>query len=439
MTDELVALLGGIEIGRVRSGPNNRLAFVYDDAWREAPNAYPLSLSMPLTAKEHGLSAKSQGPSAIETFLWGLLPDNELVLDRWAKKFQVSSRNVFALISHVGEDCAGAVQFVLPERVEAIRSGEQDKIEWLDEREIASRLRLLREDHAAWRLARDTGQFSLAGAQPKTALLFEDGKWGIPSGRTPTTHILKPPTGHFDGHAENEHICLALARAVGLPAAFSKVTHFEDEVAIVIERYDRQRQGNDIIRVHQEDICQALGILPSSKYQNERGPGPNDIVNLLWTHSSDRSADVDSFVRALGFNWLIAGTDAHAKNYSLLIAEGTRVRLAPLYDVASILPYDEFDLRKVKLAMKIGGEYRLYDIGPRQWGKFSREIRYDADKLFDGLREMAKQLPDALIDAISEARREGLEHGIIDRLANRLTERAKGCEAFLAAASQKSS
>ncbi|WP_245161737.1 MULTISPECIES: HipA domain-containing protein [Bradyrhizobium] len=106
----------------------------------------------------------------------------------------------------------GAVQFVPPDRLEALKTGRDDKIEWLDEPEIANRLQALREDHAAWRLPGDTGQFSLAGAQPKTALVLRDSKWGIPSGRIPTTHILKPPTGHFDGHAENEHICLQLAR-----------------------------------------------------------------------------------------------------------------------------------------------------------------------------------------------------------------------------------
>ncbi|MGY4627251.1 HipA N-terminal domain-containing protein [Bradyrhizobium sp. USDA 4486] len=173
---ELIALLDGNEVGRVRSDARGRLTFVYDNAWRNPEGAYPLSLSMPLAAEEHG-------PAAIQAFLWGLLPDNEQVLECWAKKFQVSARNVFALISNVGEDCAGAVQFVTPDRLEALITGRDDKIEWLDEPEIANRLQTLREDHAAWRLPRDTGQFSLAGAQPKTALVLKDSKWGIPSGR----------------------------------------------------------------------------------------------------------------------------------------------------------------------------------------------------------------------------------------------------------------
>ncbi|WP_225136116.1 type II toxin-antitoxin system HipA family toxin [Bradyrhizobium yuanmingense] len=392
--------------------------------WRNAEGAYPLSLSMPLAAEEHG-------PATVRSFLWGLLPDNEQVLERWAKKFQVSARNVFALISNVGEDCAGAIQFATPDRLGTLKTGEDDKIEWLDKPEIANRLRVLREDHAAWRLPRDTGQFSLAGAQPKTALVLKDNKWGIPSGRIPTAHILKPPTGHFDGHAENEHICLQLARELGLPAAETKVMRFEQEIAIVVERYDRQVSGNDIIRVHQEDICQAMGIPPTRKYQNEGGPTPADVVELLRTYSTDREADLETFVSALIFNWLIGGSDAHAKNYSLLLASGALVRLAPLYDIASILPYDHVDQRKIKLAMKVGGEYKLDQIGLRQWQKFARETRVDADVLIATLNSMAGQIPDLVADIRTRAQKEGLENAVIERLATALSTRAKDCEHVL--------
>jgi serine/threonine-protein kinase HipA len=424
MTGELVVLLDGREIGRVHNDARGRLTFVYDDEWRKAPDAYPLSLSAPLAAREHG-------PSVVQAFLWGLLPDNELVLGRWATKFQVSARNAFALISHVGEDCAGAVQFVTPDRLDALRSGGEDKVEWLGELELAKRLQMLRDDHAAWRLPRDTGQFSLAGAQPKTALLLQNKRWGIPSGRIPTTHILKPPTGHFDGHSENEHFCLMLAHNLGLPAAQSRVMRFEKEIAIVIERYDRQRKGNRIVRIHQEDICQALAIMPTRKYQNEGGPNAVDIIELLRTSSTDREADVNTFVDAVGFNWLIAGTDAHAKNYSLLLG-GPHVRLAPLYDVASILPYDEFDAQNLKLTMKVGGEYRLDRIGLRQWQKFARETRLNADELIARLGSMARQLPNEADDARRRAQAEGLDKTIIDRLATRLIERAGECERVLA-------
>jgi serine/threonine-protein kinase HipA len=375
---------------------------------------------MPLGAEEHG-------PAVVQAFLWGLLPDNERVLDRWAKKFQVSARNVFALISHVGEDCAGAVQFVTPDRQEALKSGQGDKVEWLDEAAVAKRLQALREDHAAWRLPRDTGQFSLAGAQPKTALLLQKGRWGVPAGRIPTTHILKPPTGHFDGHAENEHICLLLARQLGLPAAETKVIRFEKEIAIVIERYDRQVVGDGIARIHQEDICQARGIMPTKKYQNEGGPSPSDIVELLRTYSTDREADIDTFVDALAFNWLVAGTDAHAKNYSLLLAGGPEVRLAPVYDIASILLYDDVDFQKVKLAMKIGDEYELSQIGLHQWQKFAREMRLDVDKLRSGLIQMAEQLPDLVTNVHAQAQKDGLDNATAGRLTKELIARATDC------------
>jgi serine/threonine-protein kinase HipA len=425
MTNEVVALLDGKEAGRISRDARGRLRFIYNDHWRKAVDAYPLSLSMPLGAKEHGRSV-------VEAFLWGLLPDNERVLARWAAKFHVSARNVFALISHVGEDCAGAVQFVTPERLDAIRSGKKDKVEWLDESEVAKRLETLRKDHAAWRLPSDTGQFSLAGVQPKTALLLQNDRWGIPSGRLPTTHILKPPTGQFDGHAENEHICLMLARDLGLPAAQTKVVRFKDEIAIVIERYDRLPRGNDIIRVHQEDVCQALGIMPTKKYQNEGGPSPFDIIQLLRTYSTGREEDLDTFIGALGFNWLIAGTDAHTKNFSLLLS-GRRVRLAPLYDIASILPYDGFDMHKVKFAMKIGSEYKLSQIGLRQWQKFARKVRVNPDELIARLAAMARQLPDAVNAARVRAQQQGLGAPIIEHLAAKLIARAGECERRLGA------
>ena len=423
MADELVVLLGGREVGRIRA-QRGKLTFIYEQAWRQTEGAYPLSLSMPLAAAEHG-------SDVVEAFLWGLLPDNEQVLDRWARKFHVSARNVFALISNVGEDCAGAVQFIPSERIDAALSGAEDNVEWLDENGVAERLWALRKDHAAWRLPRDTGQFSLAGAQPKTALLYENGRWGVPSGGIPTTHIFKPPTGQFDGHAENEHICLNLARAFGLPAATSRVMRFNEEVAIVVERYDRLRSGNNIVRVHQEDVCQSLGIMPTRKYQNEGGPGIADIVDLLRTQSSDREADIQTFIHAVGLNWLIAGTDAHAKNYSLLISGGPRIRLAPLYDIASVLPYDEFDVHKLKLSMKIGGEYRLLQIGIRQWQKLAQEVRVDAEEIIEHMRSMAEQLPDEIATICARAHNEGLNLPIIDRLAVRLSERAGACRKAL--------
>ena len=420
MAAELVALLGDREAGRVRRDRRGRLSFVYDEAWRNTRHARPLSVSMPLAAAEHG-------HAAIDTFLWGLLPDNALVLDRWAQRFHVSARNAFALMSHVGEDCAGAVRFVRPERVGACLGSEPGRVEWLDVHDVAERLRLLRADHSAWRTPRDTGQFSLAGAQPKTALLLENGRWGVPSGRIPTTHILKPPTGEFNGHAENEHFCLALARRLGLPAAASRVMHFEDEAAIVIERYDRRRTERGLVRVHQEDVCQAAGTPPARKYENEGGPGARKIIELLRTYSDRREEDVSTFVDALIFNWLVAGTDAHAKNYSLLIGARSRVRLAPLYDLASALPYDYMDFQKLRLAMKIGRSYRLRDVGGRAWRRFAGDVRLDPDDLLHRIASLADRLPDGVTAVREEIASQGLKHRVIERLCDHVTERAAAC------------
>lgn len=420
MTFELVALLNGREIGRVRRDKRGRLAFVYADAWRNAPEAHPLSLSMPVAAAEHG-------HAAIEAFLWGLLPDNAAILDQWARRFHVSPRNPFALVAHVGEDCAGAVQFVRPERVDVCLAADAEPVEWLDEHAVAERLRLLQADHSAWRAPRDTGQFSLAGAQPKTALLLQDGQWGVPSGRTPTTHILKPPTGAFNGHAENEHFCLVLARRLGLPTVTSRIMHFEDQIAIVIERYDRQRDGRGLLRVHQEDVCQAMGVPPTRKYENEGGPGARDVTELLRTHSSRRDEDVATFLDALIFNWLAAGTDAHAKNYSLLIGSGGHVRLAPLYDLASALPYDDMHFQKLKLAMKIGPDYRLRDVGTREWRRLAERTRVDPDDLLRRITDLASRLPEEAVTVRDRMQLKGLTHDVIERLCDRIAARATKC------------
>lgn len=470
--DELIVFMDGRPMGRLTQ-KQGRLAFIYSDDWRGAEGAYPLSTSMPLVSKEHG-------HREVTAFLWGLLPDNEQVLQRWARSFQVSARNPFALLSHVGEDCAGAVQFVRKERVEAfLEETGENAVEWLTEKEIGRRLTVLKQDAGAGRSPRDTGQFSLAGAQPKTALYFDGRKWGIPHGRMPTTHILKPPTDEFDGFAENEHLCLQLAAALGLQTARSTVRTFDGATAIVIERYDRRRvtdivggrlraaadmdkraeaasaagqdraanelrrqaaslreQGNllseafpvPVLRVHQEDFCQALSIPPVNKYQNQGGPGPSEMISHLRTHAAspeDSARDVLRLVDAQIFNWLIGGTDAHGKNYSILIGAAGRIRLAPLYDIASILAYPEHDPRKVNLAMKIGDEYRLSRITGSEWLKFAATNKLEQDLLLGRIRSLGEALPDALSDTIRNMRSQKLDHQIMKVLEMVLPEHCK--------------
>ncbi|MPZ35194.1 MAG: hypothetical protein GEV13_30175 [Rhodospirillales bacterium] len=263
-------------------------------------------------------------------------------------------------------------------------------------------------------------------------MLFHRGRWGVPSGRIPTTHILKPESAEFDGHAENEHFCLTLARAVGLPAAQSNVHRFGHEVAIVVERYDRVTlDDGDITRIHQEDMCQALGVMPTSKYQSEGGPRPADIAELLRRHSSRPQEDVGTFVDALVFNWLIGGTDAHAKNYSLLHGSGGALRLAPLYDLASALPYDQLDERKLKLAMRMGREYLLQNVGLRQWQQVEGDLRLQAGSLVRRARKLTRAVMRELPAVIDSMYREGLHHRVVGRLFYTLEKRImKGAEAL---------
>ena len=426
MSKELLVLMDNRRMGRVVQGQHGKLTFFYDEAWRTSDHSYPLSLSMPLGLSEHP-------HEKTDAFLWGLLPDNEGTLNRLGRDHHVSPRNAFALIGATGEDCAGAVQFVRPERISKLNK-DAANVQWLTEKDIAGRLRILRGNHAAGRLPRDEGQFSLAGAQPKTAFLFENGRWGVPSGRIPTTRILKPPTGEFDGHAENEHYCLKLARALGLIVPNSEILHFEDEIAIVIDRYDRIQIQGVWHRVHQEDMCQALGVPPTKKYQNEGGPSPADIVVLLRAYSRTPVPDVQTFADAIAFNWLIAGTDAHSKNYSVLIGAGGNVRLAPLYDLASILPYTDMNLHKAKLAMKIGGEYLIRNIRHYHWRRMAVELRLEPDALMQRVDNFAQQLPELAERIRQQLQKEGLNDNILDRLAQNITERSMRCRKVLGTA-----
>lgn len=393
MTDRLAVVLDDAVAGMLRRLPGGRLRFDYDAAYREQSAPTPLSLSMPVQVASHP-------DQVIRPWLWGLLPDNDAVLRRWAREFHVSASSPFSLLATpIGEDCAGAVRFAAPQDVDRIL-GQPGDVTWLTEGDVAQRLRELREDATAWLGRSFTGQFSLAGAQAKTALLCDDGRWGVPSGATPTTHILKPAVSGLDDHDLNEHLCLAAARRAGLVAARTTIARFADETAVVVTRYDRRTTAGDgVIRVHQEDLCQTLGILPSLKYQNEGGPTPAQIGRLLRDSMPPRVAEeaVWRFADALIWNWLLGGTDAHAKNYSLLLA-ADQVRLAPLYDIASALPYSTHE-RKLRFAMKIGTGY---DVVPHRntWPGAARDLGLDAGALLERASELCRVAPDAFADAV---------------------------------------
>jgi serine/threonine-protein kinase HipA len=370
---------------------------------------------------------RSHPDQQINPWLWGLLPDNEQVLRRWGREFHVSASSAFSLLATpIGEDCAGAVRFTPPDERERVL-GRTGEVMWLTEDDVASRLRELREDSTAWLGRTFTGQFSLAGAQAKTALLFDGSRWGVPSGPIPTTHILKPAIAGLDDHDLNEHLCLDAARRAGLIAARSTIGRFADETAVVITRYDRIRDAEKrIARVHQEDLCQALGVPPGGKYQNEGGPTPARIARLFRDAMTPQAGEeaVRRFADALIWNWLIAGTDAHAKNYSVLLA-GNQVRLAPLYDIASALPYGTHE-RKLRLAMKIGSSYDVF-LQRSRWPDAARDLGLDADALVERARELARITPDAFADAASAPEVEALQRDLPGQLLQLVADRARRC------------
>jgi serine/threonine-protein kinase HipA len=420
----LVVCLEGEVAGSLEAGGSS-IRFTYSDLWLRGSGAYPLSQSLPLRPGAHT-------GAPLVNFLWGLLPDNERALDTWSRQFQVSARNPVALLGCVGEDCAGAVQFVREERLTEVLTTERNaaKVEWLDDAQIERRIRHLTQDPGATRESTAEGQFSLSGAQPKTALCFDRQRkrWGIPQGRTPTTHILKPLANAFDGFAENEHFCLALARRIGLAAANTEWQSIGGIPTLIAERYDRVQLAGRWHRIHQEDCCQALGIRPGSKYENEGGPGFAQLMSLL-EGADEPDIDRDRLMKTACLVYLLAATDAHAKNYSLLYSRGANrpnMRLAPLYDIASAWPYPRrIPPQKMKLAMRIGRHHRIRQIQPRHFEELAESCRYPPSLMIAMLKDLSEQLPEEGLAVLKKVQAAGMELDVLVKLVDGLAAQCK--------------
>lgn len=367
----LPVFLDQLPAGEITQAASGLLHFQYLPEYTSNPSNPPLSVSMPKeqSTHEHHL---------IAPWLEGLLPENPIVRQRWAQRFGVSTQPFALLSSPIGQDCAGAVSFSLTAT---------NSVDEISAAELAERIRAMHRDSAAW--LGESGQFSLAGAQAKMALIHRAGRYYIPSGSMPTTHIIKPAIAGFPGHDLNEHLCLEAARRLGISAVKSNLLTVEDQSALLVERYDRHLNR----RIHQEDICQALSLYPEQKYQNQGGPSPSAIANLL--HRVGSPADIATFADALLWNWIIAGTDAHAKNYSLLLDADT-ITLAPLYDIASALPYAH--PRKLRMAMKVGGEYRV-EPWTNIWSAAAIELGIEPTQLTSRAEALLNAAPDAFADA----------------------------------------
>jgi serine/threonine-protein kinase HipA len=232
----------------------------------------------------------------------------------------------------------------------------------------------------------------------------------------------------LNGSTENEYACLRLARRVGIVAAEAAVGHFEDETAIVVTRYDRERGADGTIRrFHQEDMCQALGVHPANKYQSDGGPSFEQIANEVLRYATDPDADEARLADMMAFNFLVLGTDAHAKNFSIIHLPRRRMYLAPMYDVLSYAPYDddEHERRRLRMAMKIGGYYKFDQIQPRHWERQATLMNMDPREMVARVQEMSEKIPDAMSDVVKECRAHGLTEPILDRMLDGISNRCE--------------
>jgi len=355
-------------VGTLRRAPGGAIDFQYARDWLAWDNTFPVSLSLPLREDRY------VGAQVVNVFD-NLLPDSDPIRRRVAERVGAEGTDAFSLLAALGRDCVGALQF-LPDGVSPGVAGDIAGKPMTDA-EVAD----LVENLATAPLGvgpDEDFRISIAGAQEKTALLRRDGQWFKPAGTTATTHILKPQIGHLpngidlSNSVENEYLCLKLMSALGVPAANARIADFGGRRTLVVERFDRRWTSDSrLLRLPQEDCCQALSIPPTRKYQSDGGPGVRDIVNLL-KGSDTPDADTGTFMRATILFWLLGATDGHAKNVSVFLGPGGVFRLTPFYDVLSAQPsFDDNRMtrRGFRLAMSVGKNrhYPIDEIMPRHF------------------------------------------------------------------------
>lgn len=364
----LNVFLNSRHVGVLRRESTGAINFQYAKDWLAWENTFPVSLSLPLREDRY------IGSRVINVFD-NLLPDSDPIRKRVAERVGAEGTDAFSMLTALGHDCVGALQF-LPDGVDAGTAGDINGKSVSDD-EVADIITNLAAAPLGMGEDKDF-RISIAGAQEKTALLRRDGKWFKPIGTTATTHILKPqigriPSGINLSHSvENEFLCLKLLEAFGLSTAGVEMADFGNRRTLIVERFDRRWTSDGrLLRLPQEDTCQALSIPATRKYQSDGGPGMRDIVNLL-KGSDTPEADIATFIRANIIFWLLGATDGHAKNFSIFLSPGGRFHLTPLYDVLSAQPSfdaNEVPRKKFKLAMSAGknNHYPVGDIVPRHF------------------------------------------------------------------------
>lgn len=377
MAHEIAVWLFNQSVGTL-SLVGGRLSFRYSADWLAQPNKVALSQSLPLGCEpfdDHQCRA----------FFAGLLPEGNL-RRLIARQCQVSSQNDFALLSAIGGECAGAITFVPVGH--SLATAEQGGVEWLDEAQLIALLdELPRRPMLA---GRDGIRLSLAGAQDKLPVVFNGQQIGLPISGQPSTHILKSAIASVEGSVINEGFCLALAQGMGMPTAQAQIFHVQERQVLLVARYDRRLDaGGQPVRLHQEDFCQALGVVPEMKYQNEGGPDLKACFDLLRHATRPSAPQVLRLLDAVVFNALVGNHDAHAKNFSLLYA-GSAPTLAPLYDVLSTVVYEHLT---PKMAMKLGSKYKFTEVHARHWAQFAEAAGLSKAQTKKRVLSMAQELP----------------------------------------------
>ena len=381
---------------------DGRLSFRYAPGWLSRPDALALSASLPLQAEP--FDDRTSRP-----FFAGLLPEGQM-RRLIAQRFQVSGQNDFALLDHIGGECAGAVSFLEPGQ--ALRTSAQgDDVQWLSDEEVVA---ILDELPRRPMLAGNDGlRLSLAGAQDKLPVVFDGERIGLPLDGTPSSHILKPAIHAFEDSVINEGFCMALAEAMQLKPAKARIHVVLDRCFLLVERYDRvvtapgHRQ-----RLHQEDFCQALGVVPEMKYQNEGGPDLTQCFDLVRRATRPSAPQVLRLFDYVIFNALIGNHDAHAKNFSLLYS-GKPPVLAPLYDTLSTAVYPALT---PKMAMKIGSKYKFSEVQARHWDQFAEAAGLAKAQAKRRVLSLAKSLPASARKLQSEPGHNFAGNGVVERI-----------------------
>lgn len=405
---DLDVYLYGRRVGQLLLDSSRRFVFQYDESWLASGNALPLSLALPLRKEPYP-------DDEARPFFANLLPESS-VRRALARRLGISEENDFALLEAIGGECAGAVT-VLPSGTELPATG---KYQPLTDEELIARVDSL--PNRPFLVGEEGVRLSLAGAQNKLPVYLEEERIYLPLGEYPSSHILKPNIPDYEDTVINEAFCMRLAANMGLLVPKVEIRSFDHLQVYIIERFDREisDQGN-LVRIHQEDFCQALGVPPDAKYEKEGGPGLAKCFALIRNYSTQPAADVKKLLAWVVFNYLIGNADAHAKNISLLLPE-EGPRLAPFYDLMCTAVYPAITDR---MAMSVGGKDDPKWIIARYWEQFADDIGVRPKMVKDTVLDMADLIVEVAQEVKGEFEKRYGIHKIVQQICDVIAQRSK--------------